>query len=229
VIRTDHRALSFLEDQVLHSNLQKKAMAKLMGLQFRIVYRKGKENLAADALSIVGHVMAPLSVYEVTPVWIQEVINSYITDQAAQDLLAQLSVHSPNEQGFSLHQGLIKKGNQIWIANNSALRTKIIAAMHDSVVGGHYGGPATYHRVKRLFWWKGLKAEVISFVQQCLVCQHAKSERIHPPGLLQPLPIPSGAWQDLTMEFIEGLPKSEGYDTILVVVDVFRSMLISYH
>jgi hypothetical protein len=48
-----------------------------------------------------------------------------------------------------------------------------------------------------------------------------KSERIHPPGLLQPLPIPSGAWQDLTMDFIEGLPKSEGYDTILVVVDRF--------
>jgi hypothetical protein len=53
------------------------------------------------------------------------------------------------------------------------------------------------------------------------VCQHAKSERIHPPGLLQPLPIPSGAWQDLTIDFIEGLPKSEGYDTILVVVDRF--------
>jgi hypothetical protein len=109
-------------------------MAKLMGLQFRIVYRKGKENLAADALSRVGHVMALQSVSEVTSVWIQEVINSYVTDQAAQDMLAQLSVHSPNEQGFSLNQGLIKKGNQIWIANNSALRSKIIAAMHDSGV-----------------------------------------------------------------------------------------------
>jgi hypothetical protein len=109
VIRTYHRALSFLEDQVLHSDLQNKAMAKLMGLQFRIVYRKGKENLAADALSGVGHVMALQSVSEVTPVWIQEVINSYVTDQAAQDLLALLSVHSPNEQGFSLNQVCLRK------------------------------------------------------------------------------------------------------------------------
>jgi hypothetical protein len=53
------------------------------------------------------------------------------------------------------------------------------------------------------------------------VCQHAKVERIHPPGLLQPLPVPQRAWQDLTMDFIEGLPKSEGFDTILVVVDRF--------
>lgn len=85
--------------------------------------------------------------------------------------------------------------------------------------GGHSGGQATYHRLKRLFWWKGLKADVLEYVKQCDVCQHAKGERTHPPGLLQPLPIPQGAWQDLTMDFIEGLPKSEGCDTILVVVD----------
>jgi hypothetical protein len=51
------------------------------------------------------------------------------------------------------------------------------------------------------------------------VCQHAKSEGFIYPGLLQPLLVPQGAWQDLTMDFIEGLPKSEGCDTILVVVD----------
>jgi hypothetical protein len=155
VIRTDHRALSFLEDQVLHSYLQKKGMAKLMGLQFRIVYRKGKENLATDALSRVGHVMALQSVSEVTPVWIQEVINSYVIDQAAQDMLAQLSVHSPNEQGFSLNQGLIKKGNQIWIANNSALRSKIIAAMHDSVAGAILEDLQLITELKDFFGGKG--------------------------------------------------------------------------
>lgn len=107
----------------------------------------------------------------------------------------------------------------IWIAHNSALKTKLIAALHDSAVGGHSGGQATYHRLKRLFWWKGLKADVLEYVKQCDVCQHAKGEKTHPHGLLQPLPIPQGAWQDLTMDFIEGLPKSEGCDTILVVVD----------
>jgi hypothetical protein len=53
-IMTDHQSLFFLGEQQLQSELQRKAMAKLMGLQFKIVYKKGKENVVADALSRVG-------------------------------------------------------------------------------------------------------------------------------------------------------------------------------
>ena len=74
---------------------------------------------------------------------------------------------------------------------------------------------------EKMVWWKGLKNDVTQFVGQCQVCQQAKSERVHPPGLLQPLPIPTGAWEDASMDFVEGLPKSKGFDTILVVVDRF--------
>jgi hypothetical protein len=167
VIRTDHKALSFLTEQVLQSDLQKKAMARLMGLQYKIFYKQGKENIAVDALSRVGHFMALQTLTEVKPLWVQEVLNSYVTDEEAQRLLAELVLHSPNEQGFSVQQGVIRRGSQIWIAQNSALRTKIIVALHGSIVGGHSGCLATYQRVKRLFWWKGLKSDVKLFVQQC--------------------------------------------------------------
>jgi hypothetical protein len=105
-IKTDHKALSFLEEQTLHSEWQKKAMAKFMGLQFKVVYRKGKENVADDALSRVGHLMSVQMVTQVHPLWIQDVINSYATDAFAQDLLAQLAVHSPNEDNFEREIGL---------------------------------------------------------------------------------------------------------------------------
>jgi len=107
------------------------------------------------------------------------------------------------------------------VAQNSALQTKIIHSFHATAIGGHSGVQATYHRVHRLFYWKGLKSAVEDFVKQCQICQQVKHLNSHPAGLLQPLPIPEGAWQDLSMDFIEGLPKSEGYEVILVVVDRF--------
>jgi transposase InsO family protein len=58
-------------------------------------------------------------------------------------------------------------------------------------------------------------------VSQCEICQQAKVEHCKTPGLLQPLPIPLQAWHTVTIDFVERLPKSGGYDTIMVVVDKF--------
>jgi hypothetical protein len=62
-------------------------------------------------------------------------VNSYATDSDAQELIVQLALASPNEQGFQFHQGVIKKGSQIWVGNNSALKMKIIHALHNTAVG----------------------------------------------------------------------------------------------
>jgi len=70
-------------------------------------------------------------------VWVQELLNSYVTDSQAQQLLAQLAIHSPDSHGFSLDNGLIKYKNKLWVAQNSVMQTKIIAAFHDSAIGGH--------------------------------------------------------------------------------------------
>ena len=97
-------------------------MTRLMGLHFKVVHKKGKENLAADALPRVGHLMAIQAVSEATP-WIQEVLNSYHSDPTAQHLLQSLAITSPNTQGYYLDQGLIKHKNHVWVGQNSALRT----------------------------------------------------------------------------------------------------------
>lgn len=170
IIRTDHKSLSYLCEQNLHSEMQRKAMTRLMGLQFKVIYRKGKENLAADALSRCAHLGALQAVSEAKPVWMQEVLNSYSTDSQAQSLLTQLAIVSPNTEGYSLDQRLIKFNGRVWIANNSALKTKVISALHSSAIGGHSGTKATYYRVKQFFHCKGLKTDVDCFVKQCAIC-----------------------------------------------------------
>ena len=68
-------------------------------------------------------------------------------------------------------------------------------------------------------YWRGMMKLVCQFVANCLVCQRNKYDSLRPGGLLQPLQIPSHIWEDLSMDFISGLPRSKGMDCILVVVD----------
>ena len=67
-----------------------------------------------------------------------------------------------------------------------------------------------------------MKRHIDEFIKQCQVCQQAKHERTLPAGLLQPLPVPSCPWKEITTDFIDGHPKSEGFEVILVVVDRLR-------
>lgn len=218
-ILTDHKSLSNLNDQQLTSELQRKAMAKLVGLQFEIKYKKGIDNGAADSLSRVGHLLDIHTISSCKPDWLQEVLNSYTTDKTTTALLQELAVLSPNAKGYYLEQGLIKYKGRLVIGDNLALQTKIIASLHDSAVGGNSGIQASYQRIKQLYYWPGLKLAVENYIKQCKICQQAKHTHHKPAGLLQPLPPPDAPWHAITLDFIEGLPLSDGANSILVVVD----------
>lgn len=98
-------------------------------------------------------------------------------------------------------------------------REKIIKEYHEGYEGGHSGYLRTYKRVARAFNWPRLKSAVKKLVSECDTCQRNHHETILPHGLLQPNAIPDSAWMDISMDFIEGLPKSNGMSVILVVVD----------
>ena len=77
----------------------------------------------------------------------------------------------------------------------------------------------TYSRIAHNFCWKGLKAVVLKYVQQCDICQRNKADTRKPEGLLEPLDVPEAIWSDISMDFVVGLPKSAGKDVVMVVVD----------
>ncbi|CAH9084460.1 unnamed protein product [Cuscuta epithymum] len=79
----------------------------------------------------------------------------------------------------------------------------------------------TMKRVEGLFYWPGMRNDIKKYVEECAICQTNKYQALKPTGLLQPLPIPTSIWTDISMDFIGGLPRSQGKDTILVVVDRF--------
>jgi len=135
--------------------------------------------------------------------------------------LAELAMSDNNPKGFALAEGIIRYQGRIWVGHNKLAQQHILQALHASGIGGHSGISATYKRIKALFAWPSLKQSVQRYVQQCHICQQAKVEHTKVPGLLEPLPVPSQAWEVISLDFVEGLPTSDMYNAILVVVDKF--------
>jgi hypothetical protein len=191
-IFTDQQSLVQLTGQRLHTVWQQKLFTKLLGLQYRILYKPGPSNRVANALSrkpFHDSSCAALSV--VAPTWIQEVTDGYSKDPVSLELIAKLSIDSQAVPGFSLRDGVLRLRNRIWIGANTPLQLRLLEASHSSALGGHSSFPVTYMRLKQMFAWKGMKSVVRDFVSSCITCQRAKPDRSRLPGLLQPLPVPA--------------------------------------
>lgn len=173
VIKTDQRSLVHLDDQHLTTPWQHKAMTKLLGRQYRLVYKKGSDNTAADALSRrTGHSEGELAaVSTCVPTWLSEVAEGYEKDPHTKKLLPELSIEGTRHPKFQLQDGILRLKGRIWVGNNTMMQQKIIHSMHASAIDGHSGFQVTYCRVRKLFAWLGMKKDIEAFVVSCSVCQ----------------------------------------------------------
>ena len=83
---------------------------------------------------------------------------------------------------------------------------------------GHFGWRKTYEMLADHFYWLKMRRDVQRLVQRCIACHKAKS-KLNPHGLYTPLPIPSAPWEDISMDFVLGLPRTKRGRAIFVEVD----------
>jgi hypothetical protein len=219
-IKTDHQSLKYFLEQCISSPEQQKWVTKLFGYDYEIIYKKGKDNVVADALSQKYEDEGSLfSLSFIVPDWLQVVRQEWLHDPKSSHLIQQLQSNSPVSPGYSwLHDELRYKGC-LYLSKQSKLKSTVLSELHATPTAGHSGFTKTYDRVKRSFFWDGMKQDVHNFVAECDVCQCNKGETVKSPGTLQPLLIPPAIWRDISMDFIVGLPKSGNKSVIMVVVD----------
>lgn len=186
-----------------------------MGFDFKIEYKPGRDNLAADALS---------RCFALTSSQPQELSLNDLKSRQANDsyygpIRTQLQETDTGHSVYSLKQGLLYWKGRLVIPDDHNLKQRLLHDFHSSLLGGHAGSLRTFMRLASQFFWKGMRREVHNFVQACMICQQAKSVTKPPSGLLQPLPVPQHIWEDIAMDFVCGLPCSKGFSVILVVVD----------
>ena len=121
------------------------------------------------------------------------------------------------------HQGLLFHSDVIYVPIQK-LQNQILEWHHDSPLAGHLGVAKTYELIKRCFWWESLLKDCWQHVSTCSICAQVKSDSHKPEGLLQPLPNPSEPWLEISMNFITDLPLDQGFNTVLVVVDLLTKI-----
>ena len=219
IVRTDQRSLKFLLLQRMVSPNNQKWLSKLLGYDFEIECKPGFTNKVADALSRIPAQATLLALSTPQVLQLSELDKELASDPSLSQILATLYTGHPTKPGYSLVQGRLYYKNILVVPPQSNLISLILYDCHDSAIGGHSEVLKTLKCISAMFYWKGMKSDIQSYVAACPVCQHNKYSTLLPNGLLQPLPILQQIWEDLSLDFIEGLPKSEGWDTILVVVD----------
>jgi len=116
--------------------------------------------------------------------------------------------------------GVVRFGSRLCVPNDVQLRNELLSEAHRSRYTIHLGTTKMYRNLKLFFWWAGMKRDIAEFVSRCLICQQVKAEHQRPSGLLQRLDIPLWKWEEITMDFVVGLPRTQrGHDAIWVVVD----------
>lgn len=222
VLRIDQISLKYLMDQQIHTPAQGKWLTKLFGFDYKIEYKPGCSNKVADALSRQGGLeemeQKMQAVTVLIPKWFQMVKEMYQGSVAYAALLTDWHEGKLNKQKYQLMDGLLYYKGRLVIVNEEDLKKVLLYEFHCSPTAGHSGYEKTILRMKPNVYWKGWMKDVKQYVKECDICQRVKFDNTSPVGLLQPLPIPVSSWKDISMDFVEGLPNSQGKNVIMVVV-----------
>jgi hypothetical protein len=91
---------------------------------------------------------------------------------------------------------------------------------HLSKLSIHPGSSKTYQELRPHYWWNKIKKEIAAYVARCDTCCRVKALHMKPASLLPPLSVLDWKWDDISMDFISGLPTTQkGNDSIWVIVD----------
>jgi hypothetical protein len=122
-----------------------------------------------------------------------------------------------------LQDGLLYRANKLCVPASS-VRLLFLQEAHGGGLMGHFEVKKIEDVLVAHFFWPKMRCDVERYVSRCMTCNKAKS-RLNPHSLYMPLPIPMVPWEDISMDFVLGLPRTKrGRDMIFVVVDRFSKV-----
>jgi len=245
-IITDHHNLQSFATKALLSRWQARWAQELAQYDCKIVFRPGVQNGKADALTrrsedLPGegderghptHALIPLSKFLLFAAFKQhdqDIREAMATDTLAQEILEAVQNGNKKDKPVSLgecevHTGLILVNRLVYVPEIPDLYLRILKNCYNHPAAGHPGQASMYELVFHNYWWPKIRQTIARYIQNCDTCAQIKPVRHAPYGLLKLWHVLFRKWFSVSLDLVTGLPKSNGYDTLLVVVDHLSKM-----
>ncbi|KAJ9547559.1 hypothetical protein OSB04_020102 [Centaurea solstitialis] len=174
-----------------------------------ILYHPGKANVVANALSrktyvgllcyVITHISVKLNLLDDIRKWHIEALK--FENIKAERMVGYVNSLSVDGRGLKVFKA------RIWVPRLGGMRDIVLAEAHKSRLSIHPGSTKMYQDLRLDYWWPGMKTDIGRYVEKCNTC-------------LQPLEVPMWKWEELTMDLVTKLPKTQRqHDSIWVIVD----------
>jgi hypothetical protein len=193
------------------------SLGKPDALSRRPDHKEGMDDDNTNVVMITAEHIAALSIEGA-----EMVTTESLGDQVL-DELRKLPVPTKakaDREVWETKDGLAYRGGLVVVADDKVKR-RILELAHDLPVTGHPGQQKTREIISRDFFWYKLTDDVNKYVKGCRKCQQTKVFPAKPQGELHPNEIPHKPFQIISVDFLTDLPASQGYDSIMIVVDRF--------
>lgn len=224
ILVTDHKRNTFLDSKppAQLSRRQVRWQQFFSRFDYEWEYRKGIYNIADPLSRNPALLNLQMREYvglasESNAAFVNSLRDSYALDSWFAD--------NANTKSLVFDGQLWNRTNLIVVPDVGNLRKECISVHHDPSYAGHPGRDRTTELILRSFWWPGRRADVAAYVSACDMCQRNKASNQKPGGILQPLQVPKGKWESISMDLITQLPETpSGHSAIVVFVDRLTKM-----
>ncbi|WVZ90253.1 hypothetical protein U9M48_036569 [Paspalum notatum var. saurae] len=220
IVYTDHQSLKHFRNQKHVDRMLARWAAYLERFNYLIIHKSGATNRVADALSRRACLLIS---FEAELPGMEQIKDLYEDDDDFGQVWFKHLQGQPLGEEYVVQDGYLFKKDRLCIPRSS-LRDKLIRELHSSDLSGHVGRDKTIANLQVRYYWPQLKRDAGKFVQRYPVCQTYKGQ-VQNTELYMPLAVPCAPWEDLSMDFVFGLPRTRrGNDAVYVVVDRFSKM-----
>jgi hypothetical protein len=231
-IFTNHKSLKYIFTRSELNMRQRKWLELIKNYDLEVHYHLGKANVVTDALSRKVHcnhlelepvsdplceemrrlnleVEQPGNLYALATQsnLYDRIIAAQRNDEDIQIIKQKLAEGDPKYTCFQKdHQDVIWFGKLLVVPVDLTIKKIILDEAHMSKFSIHFGSTKMYQDLKQNFWWSNMKVDIAKYVAECDTCHRMKASHLKSAGVLQPLLIPTWKWDDISMDFIVGLP-----------------------